>query len=126
MSKSKGLDNLPLTINDLQSEAFANSQAHGFWPTLSPERPREAEAMIPEKLCLIHSEVSEALEAYRDGALSLGYEGKKPVGFLSELADVMIRVADLAGALDLDLENMIKIKMAYNRTRPHRHGGKKA
>ena len=79
---------------------------------------------IPEKLCLIHSEVSEALEDYRDGNLQADYEGSKPVGFPSEMADILIRVFDLAGALGIDLDKAVAEKMAYNRTRPHRHGGK--
>jgi NTP pyrophosphatase (non-canonical NTP hydrolase) len=48
------------------------------------------------------------------------------VGFPSELADIVIRVADLAGALGIDLAEAIRIKLAFNRTRTHRHGGKKA
>jgi NTP pyrophosphatase (non-canonical NTP hydrolase) len=43
-----------------------------------------------------------------------------------ELADVVIRVLDVAGRYGMDMEKAIKIKMAYNETRPYRHGGKLA
>jgi NTP pyrophosphatase (non-canonical NTP hydrolase) len=66
-------------------------------------------------LALIHSEVSEALEADRKG----NYEN-----FVEELADVCIRVFDLCGAKDIDLETAISKKMQYNRTRSYKHGGK--
>ncbi len=108
-----------LNIRDICAEAYRNSESHGFW---------EGEQNFPEKLALIHSEVSEALEAYRAGApiSALQYEEKgqhkKPVGIPSELADIVIRVADLCGAYQIDLEKAIRDKMEYNATRPHKHG----
>ena len=82
---------------------------------------------VAAKLALIHSEVSEALECVRDGHYE-AYESEtrpgKPEGLPSELADIVIRVADLAGALGIDLESAIVTKMAYNATRQHRHGGR--
>jgi NTP pyrophosphatase (non-canonical NTP hydrolase) len=48
----------------------------------------------------------------------------KPIGFASELADVVIRVMDLAEAMGIDLEREILLKHEYNLTREHRHGGK--
>jgi NTP pyrophosphatase (non-canonical NTP hydrolase) len=46
----------------------------------------------------------------------------KPKGFDIELADIMIRVADLAGALGIDLESAVQKKHAYNLGRPRKHG----
>lgn len=54
-----------------------------------------------------------------------GSEKLKPEGELIELADVMIRIADYCGQMNWDLEEAIRLKLAYNKTRPHRHGGKK-
>ena len=68
---------------------------------------------IPEKLALIHSEVSEALEATRKG---------DDAGFEEELADVIIRVLDLADALDLNMAVAIRDKMIKNESRSVRHG----
>lgn len=50
--------------------------------------------------------------------------GGKPEGEATELADAIIRIADIFGARGWDLEAVLKAKMAYNATRPHRHGGK--
>lgn len=50
----------------------------------------------------------------------------KPLGVASEAADIFIRLLDLCEAWDIDLEDEYEKKMAYNRTRAVRHGGKKA
>ena len=50
----------------------------------------------------------------------------KPEGFNIEMADAVIRIADLMEALGLNLEAAIKLKHNYNKTRPYRHGGKRA
>lgn len=82
---------------------------------------------IGELLALVHSEVSEALESYRDGDMTTTYEEDgKPVGFPSELADTIIRVLDLAEYLNINIQQEVVNKMTYNLTRPYRHGGKVA
>lgn len=85
---------------------------------------------VSEKLALIHSEVSEALELLREKGFDpqdrpKGIDGK-PLGFGSELADIVIRVFDLAGILKIDLADEIREKMIYNAKRSFRHGGKNA
>ena len=84
---------------------------------------------VPELLCLIHSELSEALEEFRDGHHLVDIrhdENGKPLGFAIEVADAFIRLADMCGFFDIDIWSAIQEKMIYNRTRPHRHGGKLA
>lgn len=117
------------TVPKIVEAAHANSMAKGFWDDqkLAVHSTRLDQGLvqrtIPEKLALIHSEVSEALEDYRDGAMVTTVDEKgKPVGFPSELADIVIRVCDLAGALEIDLDAEIARKMRHNAGRPRKHG----
>ena len=64
--------------------------------------------------------------SYRENGLASGVSGNgKPEGVASELADTVIRIADMCGALGIDLEAAIVAKVAYNAGRPYRHGGKR-
>ena len=76
---------------------------------------RFGKALVAEKLCLIHSEVSEAMEGHRKGLM----DDKLPTfdAITVELADACIRIFDLAGALCLDLGPALAAKMAYNAQR---------
>lgn len=123
-------------INKLAQEVHENAKSKGFF---------DSEKNTGEMLCLIHSEVSEALEADRkdrytslDESLreDLQLDGSSPEydtrhfesfvkdTFEDELADVMIRVMDLAAFKKIDLEWHIKQKMNYNSKREHKHGKK--
>lgn len=102
------------TIPQLQVEAYANSVAHGF-----------GMASFGERIALIHSELSEALECYRNDEPSYYLKDGKPEGIAAELADAVIRILDTCEASDIDLNTAIEDKMAYNKTRPFKHGGKK-
>lgn len=75
-----------------------------------------ARLLVPGKLCLTHSELSEAMEGHRKGLK----DDKLPHRSMLEveLADAVIRIADLAGALGLDLGAAIAEKMAFNAQRP--------
>lgn len=106
-------------LNTMRDEAHATSVAHGWY--------EDVPFNVPEKLALIHSEVSEALEDYREGKMErYDAENGKPCGFPSELADIIIRIGDLAGKLGIDLGKEVLDKMLYNDSRPYRHGGKVA
>lgn len=107
------------TLKELVKESHDRAVRHGWW---------EGDVHnIPEKLALIHSEVSEALEAYRDNEPNFrtGEDGK-PEGFGVELADAVIRIMDLCGHLGIDLDYLVRVKSEFNERRPYRHGGKKA
>jgi len=85
---------------------------------LMPQTPLEkllSGALVAQKLCLTHSEVSEAMEGHRKGLM----DDKLPHRPMLEveLADAVIRLADLAGALGLDLGCAIAEKMAFNANR---------
>lgn len=71
-----------------------------------------------ERIALVHAEVSEALEALRRNQNRAWFEvDGKPEGFRYELADVIIRVAELAHWFGIDLDGAVECKQAYNRVR---------
>jgi NTP pyrophosphatase (non-canonical NTP hydrolase) len=83
---------------------------------LTPMEKLLGGALVAQKLCLTHSEVSEGMEGHRKGLM----DDKLPHRSMLEveLADAVIRIADLAGALGLDLGGAIAEKLAYNAQRP--------
>lgn len=109
-------------LNEIAYDAHNNSKKHGFWDG-DYDLAKLPIDVIGLKLALIHSEVSEALEDARKGNLvTLVGESGKPHGFPSELADIIIRVGDLAGAIGIDLDREVQKKMAFNAGRPRMHG----
>ena len=111
-------------LRELQRTFHARAREHGWYddaPVVTVDR-------IAARIALIHSEASEALEAVRDGLADNTAEwstGAKPVGVASELADVIIRVGDLAEWMGIDLGAAVSAKHRFNGTRPMRHGGKR-
>ena len=125
-------------LNKLAKEVHQNAVEHGWW-----EKEREFGSLI----ALMHSELSEALEEYRNMETGtdldrrikrklIYYSGggyicdqpshcsKKPEGIAIELADVIIRILDYCGKEEIDIDEAIHIKHEYNKTRSYRHGGK--
>lgn len=124
-----------MKIEEFQKSVHENAKAHGWWDG--------EERTFGELIALCHSELSEALEEYRNGRLPTEtyYSEKdefgrihyfatnpkgelKPEGIPSELADVVIRVMDMCEHFGIDLEEAIKEKHKYNQGRPYKHGGK--
>ena len=120
------------SINELCKAAYENAVSKGFY-----ENPPS----IAERIALIHSEASEALECDRkeqfcvanaklglsitnDEIFQNDYQRFVKETFEAELADIVIRVFDLAGSKGIDLESHILAKMRYNSLRPHKHGKK--
>jgi len=77
--------------------------------------PASLNVNVPEKLCLIHSEISEGMEGFRK---SLKDDKLKHRQMLEvELADAVIRIFDLAGGIGLDLPGAIAEKLHFNTVR---------
>jgi NTP pyrophosphatase (non-canonical NTP hydrolase) len=93
-----------LTLKQLTATILEQAREKGFGAT-----PEEID--VPEKIALIHSEVSEAFEAYRHNNIN----GKD--GFEEELGDVIQRVLHLCGALGIDIEAAILKKVEFNKNR---------
>ena len=99
---------------------------HG-WEADCRSRPE----LFSEKMLLIISEIIEALEEYRNNHIISEiykhlYNPDKPEGVPIELADAIIRILDFCAANEIDIVRALELKMEYNKTRPYRHGNKRA
>lgn len=133
-----------MSLNELAKEIHENAVAHGWW---------EKERSFGEIVALCHSELSEALEEFRDGHPMVWYRCMKnpnpndrncemcpfdhdgtcdvpelelkPEGIAVELIDCIIRILDYLGKEQVDVDKLLQIKHEYNKGRPYLHGGKK-
>ena len=122
-------------INNLSKEIHRANKNKGFWEDREniPHMMEELDgyfskdkieavqkAFIAQMLALINSEISEALEADRKDLM----DDKLPnrLGLEVELADAFIRICDMAVGLSMDLGGAVEEKLAYNTTRPFKHG----
>lgn len=105
-------------FNALQETVYETAVNHGWYDKDAPE------FNDGEKIALMHSELSEALDALRHGDPPSDHIPEFS-GVEEELADVIIRIADYARHKGLDVAGAIVAKVAFNVDRPYKHGGKK-
>ena len=92
------------SLNELSQICHAVAMEKGFW---------DEDRNIGEALMLIVTELAEAMESYRK------QEGEN---FREEIADTFIRLFDLCGGLNIDIEEEIDRKYQKNKSRPYKHG----
>jgi NTP pyrophosphatase (non-canonical NTP hydrolase) len=100
----------------LQKEIGQLAKRNGFWAA------QEGPLAVATKIALVHSELSEALEAARKPEMQISLTIPEFTEIEEELADAMIRIMDLAEAHGLNVVGAILAKHEYNKTRPYRHG----
>ena len=113
-SVSNSVQNLVYIVHEQNKEA-------GWWndlntgESLTNKRGFPFVRNVSELLILVHSEVSEALEGYRKDLRDTHLPQYDSLTV--ELADVVIRVFDIAGGLSLNLSEAVRDKLIYNKTR---------
>lgn len=102
-------------LNKLGETILEVNRVNG-WNVATPQDFESSDYKIPAVLALIHSEVSEALEAFRKN---------DKLNFSEELADTIIRVLDLTAGLGIDIDTAVLLKIEENKGRGYRHGNKR-
>ncbi|MHA1287792.1 MAG: hypothetical protein ACTSPB_10360 [Candidatus Thorarchaeota archaeon] len=105
-----------MSLNEMAKEVHEIAVEKGWW-----DEPRT----FAELVALMHCELSEALEAFRDGKPGATIIKGKPEGYIVELVDCMIRILDTLGHEGVDVDRIYQLKVKYNKTRSYRHGGKR-
>ena len=109
-----------MRIEELVKESHKTALEKGFWGNDN----------IPEKIMLVVTELAEAVEALRHGKMQItsydtnGMRCWEKDTFEDEIADAFIRLADLCGHLNIDINFFLTKKMQYNKGRAYRHGKK--
>ena len=99
-------------IRDIAKMCHAKASMAGWWENVDIENDIH---IIPAKLCLIHSEISEAMEGHRKNLMDDKLPERKMIEV--ELADAVIRIFDLSEKLNLDIVGALLEKVKFNESR---------
>lgn len=104
-------------LNKLAKEINDLNKLKGFW---DGEDDIPNKASVGLRIALMHSELSEALEAHRSSV----YDDKLPeyLGLHVELIDALIRILDFCGYYNINVDEIVAKKLEYNKSRPFKHG----
>lgn len=144
-----------MNLNELSKECHYAAVKKGFYNDYHQHYNKAIQsAFFAQRIALIHSELSEALEADRkskyadlskmqpdierfteifknshardlisaDEPFKQAFEDNIKDTVEDELADTLIRIFDLCGFLNIDIQSHVELKMKYNETRPEKHG----
>lgn len=102
--------NMPLGLNELAADL--HNDMRKFW---FDEEGNRKDRNKGELIALMHSELSDLLEAERKGLMDENIPGLP--GNVSECVSAIIRLLDYAGAYEFDLDGALALKRAYNAVR---------
>ena len=134
-------------LNELRDKVYINAKNHGFYDNEKVNIPEKLMLIVSELGEAMeayrnehYSDIStferhidkKQIERYKkikylndkDDGFDIMFESYIKDGMQDEIADTIIRLLDLCGYMNIDIDKHIELKMKYNESRPYKHGKK--